>query len=277
MQYENTGYCNNCGKRGHSFHKCKLPITSYGIIAFRQNPDTGNKEYLMICRKHTLGFIDFMRGKYVVYNKYYILNMIKQMTDIERKLICDAPFEIIWEYLWGTEPYNNEENMCRDKLQMLRNGINTFKGDKYSIASLVAYCTNHYVKPEWGFPKGRRDGMETDIQCAMREFFEETGYNQETLPPGLDVTPHYELVENIHPFQEIFMGSNYKSYKHKYYLMKMDYDYSCKWTMPENNEISEICWMPFLQALTNIRNYNLEKRKVLVHVNTLLTKYNTSR
>ena len=64
-------YCNNCGKRGHSFYKCKLPITSYGVIAFRHNPVTGNKEYLMICRKHTLGFIDFMRGKYVVYNKYY--------------------------------------------------------------------------------------------------------------------------------------------------------------------------------------------------------------
>ena len=29
-----TNVCNNCGKTGHSFHHCKLPITSYGIILF---------------------------------------------------------------------------------------------------------------------------------------------------------------------------------------------------------------------------------------------------
>ena len=27
-------YCNNCGKQGHQYHQCKLPITSYGIICF---------------------------------------------------------------------------------------------------------------------------------------------------------------------------------------------------------------------------------------------------
>ncbi len=32
---KNNNACNNCGKQGHSFHQCKLPITSYGIIAFR--------------------------------------------------------------------------------------------------------------------------------------------------------------------------------------------------------------------------------------------------
>ena len=28
-------FCNNCGKQGHMFHRCKKPITSIGIIAFR--------------------------------------------------------------------------------------------------------------------------------------------------------------------------------------------------------------------------------------------------
>ena len=27
--------CSNCGKIGHLFYQCKLPITSYGIILFR--------------------------------------------------------------------------------------------------------------------------------------------------------------------------------------------------------------------------------------------------
>ena len=63
-------YCNNCGKPGHIYNQCKIPITSFGIIAFRYN--TQNQlEYLMIRRKDTLGYNDFMRGKYSVYNKEY--------------------------------------------------------------------------------------------------------------------------------------------------------------------------------------------------------------
>lgn len=270
MQYENTGYCNNCGKYGHNFHKCKLPITSYGVLCFRQNPHTGNKEYLMICRKHTLGFIDFMRGKYIVYNKDYILNMVKQMTNEERRYLCEEPFEKIWEYLWGKSDAVIDY-MSRDKLSALRDGINTHKGERYNIKSLVEECKTNYEEPEWGFPKGRREGTETDIECALREFYEETGY---MFPPGLDTKPTLQFVDNIYPFEETFMGSNYKSYRHKYFLMKMDYNYSCNTTLlSNNNEISTLSWMPFLQALNNIRSYNLEKKKVLVCVNTMLTKY----
>ena len=56
-------YCNNCGKLGHYYHHCKMPITSIGVIVFRYNPE-GKIEYLMIRRKDTFGYIDFMLGKY---------------------------------------------------------------------------------------------------------------------------------------------------------------------------------------------------------------------
>ena len=60
-------YCNNCGKNGHLYHQCKVPITSFGVISFRFKE--GELQYLMICRKNTLGYIDFMRGKYSINNK----------------------------------------------------------------------------------------------------------------------------------------------------------------------------------------------------------------
>ena len=82
----NDNYCNNCGKQGHLYHQCKMPITSIGIIVFRYN-EKNNIEYLMIRRKDTLGFIDFMRGKYSIYNKEYLINMFKQMTNIEKNII----------------------------------------------------------------------------------------------------------------------------------------------------------------------------------------------
>ena len=31
----NESYCNNCGKKGHLYNQCKMPITSIGVVAFR--------------------------------------------------------------------------------------------------------------------------------------------------------------------------------------------------------------------------------------------------
>ena len=57
-------FCNNCGETGHAFHQCKKPITSIGIIVYKEVGEDKQRQYLMICRKDTLGFVDFMRGKY---------------------------------------------------------------------------------------------------------------------------------------------------------------------------------------------------------------------
>ena len=55
--------CNNCGIHGHLFYKCKKPIMSFGIICYRYNIYSKEIEYLLICRKDSLGYVDFLRGK----------------------------------------------------------------------------------------------------------------------------------------------------------------------------------------------------------------------
>ena len=50
--------CINCGNTRHLYRQCRVPITSNGIIDV---DDQGR--YLMICRKKTLGYVDFIRGK----------------------------------------------------------------------------------------------------------------------------------------------------------------------------------------------------------------------
>ena len=131
----NDNYCNNCGKHGHLYHQCKMPITSIGIIAFRynkhrQNIDTnanGVLEYLMIRRKDTLGYIDFMRGKYSVYNKEYVMNMFKQMTSTEKENIRMLEFDELWKDIWKSETISNqykvEEIVSREKYNSLKKGI----------------------------------------------------------------------------------------------------------------------------------------------------------
>ena len=68
-----TNVCNNCGKQGHMFYQCRLPITSYGIIVFKNTLE--GLKFLMIRRKDSFGYIDFIRGKYTHHNIYHLLNI----------------------------------------------------------------------------------------------------------------------------------------------------------------------------------------------------------
>ena len=109
-------YCNNCGKQGHLYHQCKLPITSSGVIAFRIN-DKNEIQYLMMCRKDTLGYIDFLRGKYNIHDQQYINEMIDQMTISEKQKLIEHDFDYLWNDLWGSfniTKYKNEESNSRE-------------------------------------------------------------------------------------------------------------------------------------------------------------------
>jgi 8-oxo-dGTP pyrophosphatase MutT (NUDIX family) len=263
-------YCNNCGKDGHVFSQCKIPITSFGIILFRLNK--GTPEYLMIRRKDTLGYIDFLRGKYLVHNKYYIMNMIKQMTTEEKEHLRVKTFDQLWLNIWGKESsetslcnqYKMEEINSKEKFETLKRGV--YDGNRFfSLASMIDECEKYkWTEPEWGFPKGRRNYKEKDYDCALREFKEETGYNTGVLMN----------FQNIFPFEEIFMGSNYKCYKHKYYLTYIDYTHSLNYDGNfQKSEVSKLEWKTIDECLKSIRDYNLEKKRLLINVNECLKKY----
>lgn len=310
-------YCNNCGKNGHQFHQCKSPIISYGIIAFRENPtnktrspsnmddgslhtrqgtaETNNtREYLLIRRKDTLGFVDFMRGKYSIYNKEYILNMIKQMTNDEKRRLVNDSFSKLWEDLWGiplqthssskssshigglltegdggrvrsnvsrsaADTYKAEEQSSKTKFESLKMGIYT-KTDSYNLEELVRMTEDKWTEAEWGFPKGRRNYQERDYDCAVREFCEETGYSLDKLVQ----------IRNIQPFEEIFTGSNYKSYKHKYYVTYMRYEDTLSSRRLQACEVSESEWMSAEMCHAAIRSYNVEKKRLLSAVENML-------
>jgi 8-oxo-dGTP pyrophosphatase MutT (NUDIX family) len=168
--------------------------------------------------------------------------------------------------------FKSEEHISRDKFNQLRKGIyinsRYHNGDStpslnFTLKSLINECPNSWNEPEWGFPKGRRNYNENDIECALREFYEETGFKNRNM--GF-------VVSNLAPYEEVFMGSNYKSYKHRYFLMYVDYNMSLdeKMTDSDKTEISKIEWKSFNDCLTSIRPYNLEKKRVLSNVNIVL-------
>ena len=284
-------YCNNCGKLGHYYHHCKMPITSIGIIVFRYNTSVqssssdqqlilrseddakrpssfGQIEYLMIRRKDTLGYIDFMRGKYSIYNKEYIMNMLKQMTQDEKEILRNQDFDTAWKRVWGNESisnqYKSEETISREKFHLLQNGVFN-KSVFYTLSSMIDESNQYdcWEEAEWGFPKGRRNYQEKDFECALREFTEETGYNYNYL----------KNIQNLLPFEEIFTGSNYKSYKHKYYLTYMDYKMSLNMKAFDPTEVSKMEWKTYDDCLKSIRFYNLEKKRIISNINNTLTLF----
>lgn len=261
----NSTFCNNCGNNGHIFYQCKQPITSVGIIVYRINNE-GNPEYLLIRRKDTIGYVEFMRGKYNIYSKMYILNIISEMTNDEKHRLLTHTFDSLWTKLWGNDinsQYRSEEKISREKFESLKNGI-VINKDDYSLETLINEATTicQWEETEWGFPKGRHNNQEKDLSCALREFEEETGISRASI----------NIIHNVLPFEEIFTGSNYKSYKHKYYVayMKNETDVLNSY---QHTEVSKMEWKSYEEAIQLIRSYNLEKKEVLTRVEIMLNKY----
>jgi ADP-ribose pyrophosphatase YjhB (NUDIX family) len=294
-------YCNNCGKTGHAFHQCKYPITSIGVIVYRKkntndvvsngnananandnevdetdvdtdDSDANEKEvdvddnikYLMISRKDSLGFVEFIRGKYQLYNEIYLRNIIDGMTNSEKKRLLTDDFDTLLQSLWGENinvNYRSEELISREKFNKLKEGI---KIDEtiYSLKTLIEESKTSWETSEWGFPKGRRNYQEKELVCALREFQEETGYKKNLI----------KIIQNLLPLEEIFTGTNFKSYKHCYYV-------GCMETFEEpsepfqESEVGQMGWFSYKEALKLIRPYNIEKSDILSKVNQIITTY----
>ena len=80
-------------------------------------------------------------------------------------------------------------------------------------------------------------------------------------------------VNNLLPFEEIFTGSNYKSYKHKYYLGNMLYENTINTDNFQKSEVSKMEWKTMEQCLSCMRPYNLEKINVLKNINDIINNH----
>lgn len=282
-------HCSNCNKLGHYFRECTEPITSYGIIAYRikqtssqiepavlsgiAKEDTINGldgkqiEYILIQRKDTLGYIEFMRGKYNLSDIDYIQTLFHQMTVDELERLETQDFEVLWNSLWNNQiskQYKQEYDNAFSKYNTLKIGSDECCGKV--LSDYIKSSNREWVTPEWGFPKGRRGNRESEISCAIREFTEETGLKES----------QFVLVKNLLPLEEVFLGGNRIQYRHRYYLayckqaVEVQID-SANNVM--NREIGDIGWYDYETAMSLIRPYNIEKRQILSEVNYVLSNY----
>jgi 8-oxo-dGTP pyrophosphatase MutT (NUDIX family) len=291
-RYPSKTVCSNCGGHGHFFRECSEPITSYGLIAFRVpdpsfclgqavaapdvsaplgNPETPI-EYLMIRRRDSLSFVEFMRGKYSLDRGDYIFELVKGMTAEEHRRLTTVPFDELWGQLWSgplSRSYRNEYDVSytlwlglttvgtrvqgRDRLCKLRDMIDMVGGTAWS-------------SPEWGFPKGRRNARENDMACAVREFEEETGLRSNA----------FTVLRNLAPFDETFVGSNGVTYRHRYFLAMCNWD--CHVSVRDTDavqkrEVGDIGWFTLDKTTALLRPSDETRKDVLRRVETMLRSY----
>jgi 8-oxo-dGTP pyrophosphatase MutT (NUDIX family) len=291
-KFKQVNTCINCGGYGHTFRGCLAPVTSYGIILFRVNGDWNQAkeflenptsisglesvmkqiEFLLIQRKDSLGFVELMRGKYRIEDISYIKTQLAGLTSTEREKILTQPFDELWQNLWGYDPdapshaYKNEKELARSKLEQLRSGFQTSDGKQITLELLLQDIPQQWITPEWGFPKGRRDGKESELRCALRELYEETGIVEKDI----------YFIRNLLPLQETFFGTNHVHYCHKYFVGYMPVVKPIQIDSTNRHmvrEIGNIGWFPLNEALDKIRPDNIEKREILLKVSSLLRNY----
>ena len=290
-------YCINCNKYGHVQKKCDHPTISNGIISFYiKNFNNNNKKkleiyitekinkidiiddidnidlkeinddikILMIQRKHSLGYVEFIRGRYNEKklnnddekeksdNNYPCINyLIEQMNEEEINNIITLEFDELWNNLWNNNnnKYHNEYLLSKYKFNEIKvnHNIDDFKKSKYNFN-------------EWGFPKGRRNQYETDIVCALREFEEETNINEKNIYT-------YDKCNHI---RETMIGTNGITYIHNYFLAQLNYD---NIIVKNNNEIGDVKVMNIQECINVIRPYHMEKIKIIKIVYCLINNF----
>lgn len=288
-----TFCCVNCGKEGHIYKQCTEPITSFGIIAIKRNVDADSSSdrydrydrykcskhechtpddtvgilhesreqiesdkivYLMVQRKDTMGFIDFVRGKYPeddpVEQERVLSTYLEEMTCEERLKLSQETFQDLWDILWI------------NKLSMLY--INEYveakrKFEKLEVSKLLESTECKWTEQEYGFPKGRKNMYESNLECAKREFKEESGYTSD----------QFRIISDK-PWEEIFVGTNGITYRHVYYIAEI----ASHVTHPKiplddvklAGEISNIGWFTYDQCMKLIRPYDQAKKDLLTKI-----------
>lgn len=219
-----------------------------------------NIKFLMIRRKHSLGYIEFIRGRYNIENVDGIIFLFRQMTSNEIKKIGNSDFDDLWNDLWqnniNKNNYHNEYLLSKKSFEKLKN----YDGENF--LNLQFYVNNvkpTWKNPEWGFPKGRRNFKESDVECAFREFNEETCIENN----------EYVFLDKLIPIEEYLIGTNGVQYKHIYYLTLSTNDrvpVINEDNISQSSEIGDIGWFCYDDAIKLIRNHHIERRKLLTQL-----------
>jgi 8-oxo-dGTP pyrophosphatase MutT (NUDIX family) len=202
-----------------------------------------------------MAFTEFLRGKYKVDDIPYITTLISNMTKSEHALLQKHTFDELWTIHWGVgrDHHSKEFEASRELFNQL-NMVELVKG------------LSGYQESEWGFPKGRRSQRETDMDCAIREFTEETNIQRSA----------YVICKNL-LLSETFNGTNGVPYRHDYFIALLRnpkaIDLEQVMTTMQQKEVSAIEWKTIDECRNLTRPHYLQRNQLLESFKTIIKTF----
>lgn len=251
-------YCINCGKHNHSLLACSDPNNSYGLLCFykgESQPSNTSRDtkLLMIRRKHTIPYIDFLRGKYDVNNIKYLVDLFTKMTYTEvSNIATQCNFSNLRNNLGlnnnGSRQFKVEYETSELKFNYILNLGILHKviiciNKIFNISLHIAYELNFAIDTEsvlleysniidiyiqdiehlTGKAPALYDEPEWGLPKGRREDREsdlQTAIREFCEETGLQMS-NLRIYKNVIPLEEQYIGMNNINYKHTYFIAEL--------------------------------------------------------
>ena len=246
---------------------------SYGIALCRFNAQN-IPEIILIKKRYTYYFFEFVLGKYQKNDDKYLSKIFNNMTYQEKMDILNLKFDDLWYKIWLEIP--NQSHYRRKSLYPLRIKDSGFNEKRYTCSYIkskskfesnflsdyghrLRRLINDSTNSEtiWEIPRGRKNMNEREVDVAIREFYEETSIDSKK----------YNILWHIKPINNSYRDDGV-IYKTTYYIAVID-DSAKHWSPKVNFnsydqilEIEAIKWLSLNEINILMLNRKTKTRTV---------------
>jgi len=239
-------------------------ITSYGIIPYTwirniNNDGKVTKElkFLLPQRRDTIHYMEFPRYKG---SEHMIKKIITLMTKEEKKRIMNCYHSNTLVDLWFDLWINKRSKAFKKEF---KSALENYKVNIEKYKHLLSDDSIGLDECPWTWPKGRKHSNETELQCAKREFEEETKIPQK----NINIVP-------MKPYEDIYIGSDGKLYRNVLFVAYLPINKyppvvyrSSLFRKYITEETQDMRWMSFEECMTKISE---TQKPILIELNDYL-------
>lgn len=176
---------------------------SYGIALCRYNIALSQYEVLMVKKRYTYCYVEFVLGHYNRISDDRLLYLFNNMTNEEKIVILSLDFGKLWYKIWLVDPESvyapHDKRLTPDELSRYNTCKKQFEraflcdgGER--LRRLISKTRNNGTV--WEIPKGRAHPQELPVDCAVREVEEETGIGSDAYRILFDIPVRKTIITN---------------------------------------------------------------------------------
>lgn len=187
-------YYKNKNKKNNIFEKVSIGVACCRIV--NEIP-----EIILINKRYTYAYNEFIHGNYIKLNKYEnksnkkhnkpkykLMDLFNAMSVPEKLNILSLNFNQIWYYVWldANRGYNYHNSKTIFE--------NTFLFDGgIKLKSMISKSKN--TNTIWEIPKGKKMKTESELECGIREFHEESNIPKQSYKIYPELKRSYSYID----------------------------------------------------------------------------------